>query len=450
MRKLIRSLVLLILFTSLACAIERQANSDYHARRVALAGMMAKSRGNALVLFASTEPAAQNAIYGFRQDDNFYYLTGWSEPGAAILIAPEVKGTDGAVVRAYTEVLFLPEHNPSQEKWTGPKLGADNPEAARITGFDHVEVLDRLRDILYGVLPRPMARVYSDLAGFGESSPSTAPMEWLQRANAFPNYVSYGDAKPLIAELRVRKDAGELEMVRKATDASIAAHLAAMHALKPGMTERQISSLMQGEFGRRGCQRPAYAPIVGAGFRSTLLHYSEDDGPINAGDVVVMDVGGEYSMYATDITRTLPATGKFTARQREIYDIVYGAQQAAINAFVSGKSTMGRTTPDSLYKVAYDYINTHGKDLHGQPLGPYFIHGLSHYVGLNVHDVGDATQPLGPGVVFTIEPGIYIPAENLGVRIEDMFTVDASGKLINLTAKLPHSADEVEAEMARR
>jgi len=181
---------------------------------------------------------------------------------------------------------------------------------------------------------------------------------------------------------------------------------------------------------------------------STVLHYSEDSGVAQAGEVVLIDAAGEYSMYASDITRTLPVTGKFTARQREIYDTVLGAQQAAINAFQSGKSHLRSRTPDSLHDVAFNYINSHGKDLHGQPLGQYFIHGLSHYVGLNVHDDGDYEAAVGPGMVFTIEPGIYIPEEKFGVRIEDIFYVDRDGKLINLTSALPHTADEVERAMS--
>jgi Xaa-Pro aminopeptidase len=197
----------------------------------------------------------------------------------------------------------------------------------------------------------------------------------------------------------------------------------------------------------RGCERPAYAPIVGSGFYSTVLHYSEDSKQIADGDTVVMDVAGEYSMYATDITRTVPANGKFTARQRDIYDIVLGAQRAAEAAFVAGKSMLTGDTADSLNKVAIEYINSHGKDLHGQPLGKYFIHGLGHFVGLNVHDVGRG--PLSAGMVFTIEPGIYIPEEKLGVRIEDIYYVDANGKLVNMTASLPHAADEIEAAVKR-
>ena len=429
---------LLCLISVSAFAIERQPSSAYHARREALA-----KRANAAVLvFAGTEAAGQNDLYGFRQDNNFFYLTGWTEPGAAILVAPARPAEDGNPALPYTEILFLPAHNYTQERWTGPKLGAENPQAPQLTGVDQVEVLDRLRDELVRVLPAPAATIYVNSGDISASS-----MEWLTRTNAFPNYISKQDADPVIAELRVRKDAGEIELIRKATEASMAAHVAAMKAMKPGTGERQIAALMQYEFGKRGCERPAYAPIVGAGYNSTVLHYSEDDGPIRDGDVVVMDVAGEYSMYASDITRTIPANGKFTPRQREIYEIVLGAQQAAIDAFRSGKSTLTRDAQNSLYNVARNYINSHGKDLHGQPLGQYFIHGLGHYVGLEVHDVGSYSQPLGPGMVFTIEPGIYIPEEKIGIRIEDIFYVDGNGKLIRFTEGLPRTVEEVEAAM---
>ena len=410
-------------------------------RRQSLAS---KANGGAVLLFASNEAEGPNDLYGYRPDDNFFYLSGWSEPGAALLIVGAADPKD----HSYTEILFLPNHNPSQEKWTGPKLGADSPDAGKITGFDHVEVLDNLRSELVRLLPAKKATVYTDVVADGEISNSAAPLDWLKRANAFPVGASFQDVRPMLASLRTYKDPGEIERIRHATDASIAAHFAAMRTVKPGVTEREISALMQYEWGKRGCERPAYAPIVGSGFNSTVLHYSDDSGTMQSGDVVVIDAAGEYSMYASDITRTLPVSGKFTARQREIYDIVLGAQQAAMAAFRSGKSSLRKDQPNSLYDVAYNYINSHGKDLHGEPLGKYFIHGLSHYVGLNVHDAGDYNVPLGPGAVFTIEPGIYIPEEKLGVRIEDILYVDPGGKLINLTANLPHTADDVEHAMA--
>jgi Xaa-Pro aminopeptidase len=429
----------LFLFLQVTWALDRQPNSDYHLRRQALAS---KASGGVVLLFASNEAEGPNDLYGYRPDDNFFYLSGWAEPGAALLV--QAATTD----HPYTEILFLPGHNLSQEKWTGPKLGADNPDAGKITGFDHVEVLDNLRSELVRILPAKRVTIYTDVVTGDETSNSVAPLDWLKRANAFPVGVSFQDIRPMLASLRTYKDAGEIERIRRATDASIAAHFAAMRTAKPGTTEREISALMQYEWGKRGCERPAYSPIVGSGSNSTVLHYSADSGTMQAGDVVVIDAAGEYSMYASDITRTLPASGKFTARQREIYDIVLGAQQAAIAAFRSGKSHLRRDQPDSIHDVAYNYINSHGKDLHGEPLGKYFIHGLSHYVGLSVHDPNDYDVPLGPGMVFTIEPGIYIPEEKLGVRIEDTLYVDQDGKLINLTAALPHTADDVERAMA--
>ena len=256
-----------------ANATERQSNADYRARRVALAKAM---EGGALVLFAPTEAEGPNNLYGFRQDDDFYYLTGWSEPGAALLINSN----------PYVEVLFLAQHNVTQEKWTGPKLGPEYPQAVRQTGFDRVESLDKMHDELLKLLPQPRATVYSDLGANGQTTASTGPLEWLRRGNSFPNYVSFRDAKPLIARLRTVKDAGELRMVTRASEASAAAHRAALKAIHPGVSEREISALMQYEFGKRGCERPAYAPIVGSGFYSTVLHYSSDSQVMQDGDIV--------------------------------------------------------------------------------------------------------------------------------------------------------------------
>lgn len=440
-------LVLISLLAQLAWSLDRQPNADYRARRQALA---AKTNGAAVLLFAPTESEGPNALYGFRQNDNFFYLTGWPEPGAALLIVPPAEAKGSAAAQPYTEIFFLPEHNVLQEKWTGPKLGPKDKEAPSATGFDHVAVLDDMRTELARLLPQTSAVIYTEVAEDGETSASTVPLGWLKRANAFPLRTSFRDLGPLLGSLRMYKDAGEIERVRKATNASIAGHKAAFRTVKPPSTEREISALLQYEWGKQGCERPAYAPIVGAGFNTTVLHYSDDSGPIRQGDLLLIDAAGEYSMYASDITRTMPASGKFTARQREIYDIVYGAQQAAIAAFRSGKSHLLKDQADSLYNVARDYIDSHGKDLHGASLGQYFIHGLGHYVGLGVHDSGDYDVPLGPGMVFTIEPGIYIPEERLGVRIEDTFYVDKDGQLIDLVADLPHTADEVERAMAAR
>lgn len=441
MRKLALSTFILIFACSRGDALDRQPNADYHARREALA----KKAGGVVVLFAPLE--GREAVYSFRQDDNFYYLSGMTEPGMALLIASAVEAKPDSPARAYTETLFLPPHNLRLEKFTGPKLGAENPEASKITGFDHVDEMGKLPDEVSKVLAvggRPV--IYTDVASPGEeTSASTEPLTFLERTNAL---LFFQDVKPMLASLRTTKDPGEAALIRKAVDASVAAHLAAMNAVKPNVPEFEVAALLQYEWGKRGCERPSYSPIVGSGHNSTVLHYSENSNTMKVGDVVVIDAAGEYSMYAADITRTLPVNGHFTARQKEIYDIVLGAQEAAMAAFQSGKSMLFGDSEASLNKVAKDYIKAHGKDLHGQPLDQYFIHGLGHYIGLNVHDAGDYKVPLGPGVAFTIEPGIYIPEENLGVRIEDDYYVDAEGKLIKLSAALPSRSADVEKAMA--
>jgi Xaa-Pro aminopeptidase len=259
------------------------------------------------------------------------------------------------------------------------------------------------------------------------------------------------DVSTLTMPLRQIKDDGEIELIRRASKASILAQRVMMQWwVKPGMTERAIAGAMTAVWMENGCERPSYAPIVGSGLNSTILHYSNNDGAMQDGDLLLVDAACEYSMYAADITRTVPVNGHFSARQREIYNIVLGAQQAAIDAFVAGKSSINdrdRRDPNSLDTVAYNYINTHGKDLHGQPLGKYWLHGLGHMMGIDVHDPGNYPVVLKPGMIFTIEPGVYIPEEKIGVRIECDFLVTADGMLEDLDAGLPHTADEIEAAM---
>jgi Xaa-Pro aminopeptidase len=443
MRKRLLSFWWLTLIFALApwsgSALNRQPGADYHARREALA----RKVGGVVLLFAPLE--GRDSVYAFRQDDNFYYLSGVTVPGAALLLAPTAEAQGDSPARAYTEVLFLPPRNLRLEKYTGVQLGADNPDAPKITGFDRVADMGKLPDEVSKLLANGQPVIYTDVASEQDASPSAEPLAFLKRTNPF---VFFQDVKPILASLRTVKDAGEIALIRTAVDASVAAHFAAMKAVKPNVTEYEISAVMQYEWGRRGCERPAYSPIVGSGRNSTVLHYSDNTETMKAGDVVVIDAAGEYSMYAADITRTLPVNGHFSARQKEIYDIVLGAQEAAVAAFQSGRSTLVGDSDASLYKVAKEYIKSHGKDLHGQPLDQYFIHGLGHYIGLNVHDVGDYKVPLGPGVAFTIEPGIYIPEENIGVRIEDDYLVGQDGKLIKLSGTLPSKAEDVEKAMA--
>jgi Xaa-Pro aminopeptidase len=418
-------------------ALEKQPASVYHARRMALAGRL---NGGIAILFAAQEPLLDLTPY--RQDEDFYYLTGWTEPGAALLVVGDPQGNE------YKEILFLPTRDLRMEKYTGAKLDSSSPGVAQATGVDVVEQMTDLPAALNALI-NTNRRLAANLWTQPTSTQAKALVDFT--AATFGNTPSAThDVTGPTAALRVLKDRGEIDLIRKASEASIAGQRAMMHSVKPGVTERAVAGQMTAAWMRNGCERASYAAIVGSGINSTILHYAENSRTIEDGDIVVVDAACEYSMYAADITRSVPASGRFTARQREIYNIVLAAQQAAIDAFVAGKSAINdrdRHDPNSLDTAAYNYIDTHGKDLHGQPLGQYWLHGLGHMIGIDVHDPANYPAVLKPGMVFTIEPGVYIPEEKLGIRIECNFIVGPDGKLIDLDAALAHTADEVEAAM---
>ncbi len=406
-------------------ALEKQPAGAYHARRVALAG---KLEGGVAVLFAAEEP--QLDFMPYRQDSNFYYLTGWNEPGAALMIVGDAP--QAASPRTYKEILFLPARNLRMEKYTGVKMDAATPGVEQAAGVDSSGTDDRAAG---GVNPADGRRSLApaNLWTQPDSAAATALLGFTATTLGNAIVPQAHDVTSLTMPLRQIKDAGEIELIKKASSASILAQRVMMQWwVKPGMTERAIAGAMTAVWMENGCERPSYAPIVGSGINSTILHYSDNDRTMQDGDILLVDAACEYSMYAADITRTVPVNGHFTPRQREIYNVVLGAQQAAIDAFVAGKSTINdrdRQDPNSLDTVAYNYINTHGKDLHGQPLGKYWLHGLGHMMGIDVHDPANYPVVLKPGMVFTIEPGIYIPEEKIGVRIECDFLVAADGKL---------------------
>jgi Xaa-Pro aminopeptidase len=434
--------LLVCAFTApLASALEKQPAIAYHTRRVALAE---KLGGGAAVLFAGEEPLLDFMPY--RQDEDFYYLTGWNEPGAALLILAAAPTAEQP--RSYREVLFLPTRYPRREKYTGIKLDAATPNAAQIAGVDEVLPMTELDEQLNKLVAadrRLLGQVWTQPT----APQAKALMGWTAATLGSPAPAEH-DVTTLTMQLRVVKDDGELALLKKASDASMAAQRVMMRSTKPGVTERALAGKIIAKLMEDGCERVSYAPIVGTGINSTTLHYSENSATLKDGDVMVVDAAGEYSMYASDITRTVPVNGHFTPRQREVYDVVLGAQRAAAAAFVAGKSTIndaGHKDPNSLDSVAWNYINTHGKGLHGEPLSDYWIHGLGHMVGINVHDPSGYPAVLKPGMVFTIEPGVYIPEEKIGVRIEDVFVVGQDGKLIDLVGDLPHTAEDVEAAM---
>jgi Xaa-Pro aminopeptidase len=382
---------------------------EYRARRAELR----KSLNGVMVLFGNNE--SDDLRLPFLQETNFLYLSGWHDQGAAMMLTRN------------EEILFLPKRNLRMENFTGRKVGPEEADAPQKTGFDKVLPYAAIETTFVRLLESSNQVYTLSHDARGQKLAQLAPLHELTPAG------------PVIAKLRSVKSPAEIELIGKASDATVAAHLAAWKQMAPGLYEYQIAATMKDVYHDRGCEGDAYSPIVGSGPNSVVLHYMANRRRVDAGELVVMDVGGECSDYATDVTRTAPANGKFTPRQREIYEIVLGAQKAAIAAVKPGVRMFGEK---SLQQIAYDYINTHGKDLHGEPLGKYFTHGLGHSVGLDVHDPGDVST-LKAGMVITIEPGIYIPEENIGVRIEDTLLVTADGSR-NLSGALPREVDEIE------
>jgi Xaa-Pro aminopeptidase len=434
----VMALLLVAALAPILRAWEREPLSVFAERRARLVAAV-----NApVVLFGYTGHEEANPSYVFMQEENFYYLTGHNEEGAALLLVPESaeqKGWSGG-----REILYLPPRDLAEERWNGPRLGPDDPGIQEKTGFARVETFAKLRDAL-AALAKNYPEVYTELPGpHDEGYPHAA--NWSKWVRDLAPQVSLKDISSAVGTLRAIKSPGELALMQKAIEPSIDAQLAAMRMMRPGLYEFQVAARMVEIHAYAGCETEAYSPIVGTGFNSTVLHYNKLDRRIEDGDIVLLDVAGQYSGYASDITRTIPANGKFTPRQREIYEIVLGAQNAAMEALKPGM-TLGGQGPTSLQKIAMDYIDSHGKDKEGRSLGRYYIHGLSHHVGLDVHDPSGPARPIEPGMVITIEPGIYIPEENLGVRIEDDVLITPTGYK-QVTARLPRSADEIEKIMA--
>jgi Xaa-Pro aminopeptidase len=351
----------ILLYAAVALQLGASVSPEFAARREELRTSISDG---VLVLFGNKE--SEDLHYSFFQESNFYYLTGWEEPGAILVMTPEPEkdAPDASELKGLPrEILFLPRRLPSEEKWTGRKLGPSNPNAREITGFSTIMPAEQFESELQKLLG-----IYPSLYAIA-GDPNAAALQQIAPMRAI------NDVKPTIARQRMEKSVEEIARIQRATDASIDAHRTAWRTIEPGRYEYQIAAVMVETYMAEGCRRSAYAPIVGAGPDSTILHYSRNSRRMDAGEIAVIDVGAECDHYASDITRTVPVNGKFTARQREIYDVVLGAQKAAIAAVKPGM-TIGRKTPNSLYKIAYDYINTHGKDLHGQPLGKYFTHGL--------------------------------------------------------------------------
>ncbi len=400
------------------------------ARRRAL--LQRIGRGAVLIPAAHERNIEQDYVQDndFRQNNTFYYFTELETQDAWLVMTVRGDTTE--------TLLFLPPRVPSQERWTGLRLGADTV-AARLSGIATLLPIDsldgRLRRLRFGAL--------RGLPVYVPLDPSTR-----EESRVSDLAFSGGDVRnllPIVDSMRAVKDADEITRLRRAVDISVAGHIAAMRAARPGMYEYELEAALEDGFRRNGADRLGYPSIVGSGPNSTTLHYDVNRRRTENGDLVVIDAAAEWGQYTADVTRTFPINGKFTPRQKAIYDLVLGAQQAAFDSVRPG------TTMAQLDGIARAYMRAHSGTLCGDRTcddREYFNHGLGHPIGMDVHDVGFG-RVLEPGMVITLEPGIYLQTEKLGVRIEDDVLVTAQGGEW-LSAGAPRTTDAIERLMGGR
>jgi Xaa-Pro aminopeptidase len=423
---------------------------EYAARR---AKVLTEMDANGAMLLRSADVATRSndVDYEFRQRNNLLYLTGVTEKESALRLVPHGVSINGATVR---EILFVSRRDPESEKWTGLTMG--EKVAGEVTGIATVLPFSKLRSVLDDVLAG-VSTIYYDgfLAGKMEEplSGTRIDLEKESRravAEKFPR-VRIRSAGEIIHQMRLVKSPAEIALMKRAVEISIDGHLSAIRAGHPGIHEYELEAIMEYEFRSRGAEDPGYPSIVGSGPNTCILHYETSRRQSQPGELVVMDCGAEYHGYSADITRTFPVDGKFTAEQRAIYDLVYEAQEAGIAKCVPGNSFFDphreatRIIGEGLVRLGIIKLSSQASR--------YFPHGTSHWIGLDVHDVGGIGS-LADGMLLTVEPGIYIPAGspcdpkwwNIGVRIEDDILVTSSGP-INLSARLPRRSVDIEAVM---
>jgi len=379
--------------------------------------LMQRLGGGVAVLYSRGEEDRD----GFLQDSDFHYLTGVDDPGAVLVLSPDE--------RVYKEWLFLKPRDQDDERWHGER--ADIGDALRKdTGFERILRTTALNGRLVALLRNTRTLHQINQADLGKTAPERELYGKLQAA--IPE-INVKDRTDLLPYLRSVKEPREIERMERAVAATLSAHRVAARSIRPNVQENWVEGLVGLEFKRAGAVRPAFSSIVGSGRNSTVLHYPKHDQAIAPGSLVVVDIGADYGHYAADVTRTYPADGTFTAEQRAIYDVVLRAQQAAMDMIRPG--------------VYYEDLNHKAEQvIAAAGYRDYFIHGLGHFVGLDVHDAGLYSKPLEAGMVITVEPGIYIPQKSLGVRIEDEVLVTAKGYRL-LSGGVPRDAAGIEKLM---
>ena len=422
--------------------------------------MRRMQRNSVAIIPAAREATRSNDThYRFRQDSDFFYLTGFEEPDAIAVMKPG---------ETHPYVLFVRPRDPEREIWDGRRAGVEGAKSQFGAGeaFPVDEFNGKLPEILNGA-----EVLYYRLGVNAELDDriirEIARMRALNRKPIHPPQTII-DPATIVHELRVVKSAEELEIMQQAADIAAEAHCEAMKSVRAGMREYEIEALIEQVFRRHGSAGPAYTSIVGAGANATVLHYINNDGELRDGELLLLDAGAEYKGYASDITRTFPINGRYSPAQREIYDLVLKAQMSCVEMVRPG------VTHDQLKQHSIEVLTEGMVELgllQGNPeqlikdkkYEKFYMHGLGHMLGIDVHDVGryyygNESRALEPGVVMTVEPGIYVAADSkdvpekylgIGVRIEDDVLCTNNGPRV-LTTKVPKQAEEIEALMSHR
>jgi Xaa-Pro aminopeptidase len=419
------------------------------------ARLLSSIQPGVLVLFSTPTAIRNNDVeHEYRQSSDLFYLSGFDEPETVLVLS--------SVTEKDKFVLFVRPRDPERETWDGRRAGIEGAlkEFGADAAYPIAELATRLPELLLGASElhySPGKHREQDDVLF------TALEGARRRGRRGPTYPTHiVDPEVRLHEQRLFKTSEELEIMRRAASISGEAHVAAMKSAKPGVNECEIDALFRGIFRKRGCERPAYEPIVGSGPNATILHYRRNNRVMEDGELLLIDAGCELDYYASDVTRTFPVNGRFSPDQRAIYDVVFEAQERAID-----KAKVGATLDE--VHVASAEVITRGLIGLGLVEGPfetamaeqrykaYYMHKCSHWLGMDVHDVGAYYQngkgrQLQPGMVLTVEPGIYVsehatgPAKRyrgIGVRIEDDVLVTESGNEV-LTAHIPRAVDAVE------
>ena len=412
---------------------------------------------NSVLLIPGADLQYRNAdsTFPFRQDSSFYYMSGFCEPESLIAI---VNNKDGI-----NSIMFVPPKDKLKEIWDGYRAGPIGAVEDFLfdKAFDNTQIDSMLPDILYG--SEQVLYPIGKKSGFDQKV-----IDWTTAASSKDRHsksINIIDASSLIGNARLIKDDHEIDLIKKACDISAEAHIAAMKSVKKGDLEQQVESLYIHEFSKRGARYPAYNPIVAGGENACVLHYVENDQALNESDLLLVDAGCEYEMYAADITRTFPISGKFSEEQLKVYEIVHEAMNAAIECVKEGNSIMEpqevseKVITNGLVKIGL--LEGDPEELHKSgAYKDFYMHKIGHWLGLDVHDAGDYMEgddfmKFKAGMITTIEPGIYISSsmnvddkwKGIGVRIEDDILVTKDGNE-NLTKKVPSDPHEIESLMS--